>query len=429
MFRHLDGLPVGLRVELCVPATTGLDVVSGTILAVHRSVIFTIALAAASVLAPEVGAQVAPPVPQNAIERTADGFRVTRDGQSVEMSLQEPPPTPFEERERVVFRKDDRWVVWDSRGLSLRDGEHLRSSRLTDVPTSPRVFSEEEILENWLLVLGGIRTKEAQSLLGARRVGSLVYLLFDWKDIFGNSWLQALVKVDLDAPVLEWRYAGRFEGQAVSIDAPDDRLRVFGEEIGVVSRSGDAWGIATFDPSTETFAFRALGSGLVEVRSRSRGNAHFLESTPYGMTVIGRLHLPTGSVARLVETRGAIRLIDGEVPWVAVERNEQGRFLRNLETGAVVPVPIDAGIRRVGNSVLFWSPADRPNVAILVDPARWSVLANWSSTPVPPNGAQPGPLSAAANDLSRAEGRPVGRSSPTRNRPGPPWPPASRLPR
>lgn len=314
---------------------------------------------------------------------------MTRDGQTSAVRLQENAPPPVEERERVVFRKDDRWVVWDSRGLSLRDGERLRSSRLADVATSPRVFSEEQILENWLLVLGGIRTKEAHRLLGARRVGSLVYLLFDWQDIFGSSWLQAMVKVDLDAPVLEWRYAARLPGEAVAVDAPDDRLRVFGDQIGVVARSEEAWGIAVFDPVAETFNFRPMGTGLIELRNRAGGNAHFLEATNYGMTVIGRLHLPTGAMARLAETRGSIRLIDGDFPWIAVDRNDQGRFLRNLETGAVVPVPIDAGIRRVGSSVLYWSPSDRPTVAVLVDPARWSVLASWSPPTASPNGVRP----------------------------------------
>lgn len=288
-------------------------------------------------------------------------------------SLDEPSEKKWPDG-RVMFRKDDAYAVWDSRGLTTRNGSWVHSSQLTEIPVSPKIFTRDEIVKTNLLVQGGQRKRAASNLLGAFRDGTRVYLLVQWMDSEEKPWLEAISVVDLADERPKSRLIGRFAGTTLPIPPGENRLFLREGKIAVWMKTDEYWGLGLLDTESEAFDSIRVGSQLEAVGLASDRLGWFVERTDHPSQVLGRFHRTLLHRRDLIETRGSVRLMDRREPWIAVVHDDPGVFLQNLETGARIRLPADPGFRWTAFGVLVWSPRTKPTTATLYDPARWSKL-------------------------------------------------------
>lgn len=268
------------------------------------------------------------------------------------------------ESERVLFRKDAVYVVWDSRGLSIRNGEKKHSTRLPDVSLTPKLFSREEILQTKDLISKGVRTKYATSLAGAKRLGDDIYLLPRWQEKDGSTWLEALIHINLRDLDPHEELVGKFEGFSGATKPLDDRLFFMGEKPSVLGRKADGtYGLASYDPASSKFSYKEMGRNLVS--SWQVGATTFLcqERTTYGSRMLASVDVASGSRNELVETRGSISLLDYEKPYLVRMTKTQGEALHNLDTGAEVLLPKSPVIKRTKYGIQVMTKDDPTSVA------------------------------------------------------------------
>ncbi|MER3413319.1 MAG: hypothetical protein C4341_03600 [Armatimonadota bacterium] len=108
------------------------------------------------------------------------------------------PPRPAT---RKAFRFEDRWAVWDRRGLSIRVADRVRTFRLTDYVLHPKLWSRDEIVKTKALIDKGERNLEPSACAGAVQVGAQTFWIFQWSDKKGLVWMEVPLSVDLSEDV------------------------------------------------------------------------------------------------------------------------------------------------------------------------------------------------------------------------------------
>jgi hypothetical protein len=277
----------------------------------------------------------------------------------------------------VAFRRNETFAVWDERGLSLRHDKKLFTTKLPGLPVSPKLFSRDEILSNLRDFKSGHRTREADALSGAKRLGKDVYFLVRWDDSVGRPWLEALMRVDLTSNSPRPELVGKFEGISLGSKSIDDRLMILGTKLAILGRSGKNWNLDTYDPETGQFESDKLGDTLVAFALDSPGTGVFVEQTPYGTSRSGTVDLAEGSRRGVTESPGFTRFLDSKHPLLFIERRPTGSVLANGDTGALLSLDEDSGVARLGPYTVVWSPKVNPVKADLYDPERWEPVATW----------------------------------------------------
>lgn len=327
------------------------------------------------------------------IQFIEDGFRIQGAANRIWVPVRRLPMIP---RSAVSFRQGVKWAVWDERrGMTIRAGRFVKSSKLQDVPLSPKLFSREEILRTRSLISSGRRTREASALSGAKRLGDVVFLLARWEERDGRPWLESLISVDLAEKRPTWKLIGRFDGFTLADQPVDDKLLMLDGQLAVVARLPSGWGVARYDPKSTIFTSILIGQRLACYFPLSQRLGIALEPTGYGATVVRRVDLTAASTETLFETRGDIELVDASDPLLFILRRSGETLLHNADSGAEERIPSLSRVKRTDMGVLIWSPASSPTYAILYDPSRWSILARWNRVP-PPKSALAQPRSRSA---------------------------------
>lgn len=304
------------------------------------------------------------------------GSFVVRDGTTVERVplVSRVPPL-----KGVQYRQGERYAVWDDRGLTIRFGNKVVSTRLPDFPTHPKFFARDEIRESLKLMHQGVRIRNAAALSGSCMLGSKAYFLVRWTSKgTGAGWAECLAEVDFGAKAPGVRLVQRILGTSIATEPIEDRLIPLGGKLGVVCRNGQDWGLATISPSTGLSVFFPLGQGLQNYRRLYGSVIAFQERTPWGTTAVGRVELSTRSRRDLMETERLAYVLPGTDPLYAVLREDQSRWLRSLETGAEVPIPVDVRVWPCKAGIIVGSPAARPTSARLLEASGLQELAAWT---------------------------------------------------
>jgi hypothetical protein len=269
----------------------------------------------------------------------------------------------------VAYRRDDAWAVWDDRGLTVRRGKKVSSTKLGEIAVSPRAFSRDDIVRNLDLFQKGKRKKEADSLSGSLKFGTKCFFMPRWTSKEGDSWLEALVMVDLADEVPKPVFVGRFKGLTTSYRPIDEKLFFVKDKVAAITNEGETWGLSTFDQGATKFDFSPLGSNLM---SYYRGG-FFLEQTSYGTQIVGQIDLNSGLRKNLFETRSKMIAIKDGSPF-AVVRERGNTIVKNLRTGGQITHSANTYVTSLDNYVLVWT-RDRRTTAWLYDPAQWTQVA------------------------------------------------------
>ena len=313
------------------------------------------------------------------LSRSGSAFVVNDGNQKFTVPLERAGTKPST---AVVFRKGESYAVWDKeRGLSIRVGKQITSTWLPQLPVSSRLFDEAEMKANEEKVAKGELKPNATALAGSARIGDVTYFLVQWRDKASEPWLEALIKVDLadKKPIPE--LVGSFDGFSVSRAPIGDELASNADDLMLVARQGDTWGISRFRRRTRAFAFDVLGARLARSTNIAARTVVVEESMSYGSTLLARVYLPNGTRRNLLEVRGSIRLVDTQEPVLAQVTDNTGMTLINLDTGAEMRLPGQSHIERTPLGVIIASPVDKPTSALLYDPSRWDRIALWSAGP------------------------------------------------
>lgn len=287
-----------------------------------------------------------------------------------------PKPWPTE---KVLFRKDAAFAVWDSRGLSVRQRSWVFTSQLTEIALTPKLFSKEEIEVTKRLLAEGKRRLAASGVVGAMRDGAVVYFLAQWRETDGRPWLEALVKVDLSDPKPKPQLVGKFGGMSLDLRPGKSRLFVRDERPCIWSKSETTWGLESFDPDTNVFDLKPVGGKADTIELGAGRIGWFVERTEHPSRILGRWDSVTLNRRDLVETRGTIRLLADRPPWIAVIHEDEGAVLQNLESGGRFLLPDSAGFDWCAFGVLVWTPREKPAKAVLYEPSRWAELSRWTA--------------------------------------------------
>jgi hypothetical protein len=313
---------------------------------------------------------------------------IVRDGVYNESAPLKLPP--HEPKLSMLFRKNDTFAVWDERGLTIRVGSNVKSTKFPEIATSPRAFTREEILATQKEIKAGRRSKDVGALSGAIRVGSKVFFLGRWIDKNGKAWSEALIQVDLTEKFPKPKFISRIHALSLADKPLDDQMFVMDNRLSYVARNGNTWGVQQFDPRDGRFSFDELGDLLVDYdalpASTSRRNpvGLFVEKTLYGTTVAGRVDLHGRGRKTLAEARASMRFIDTSDPECVVLSIGKSAAIINTDTGAWYELPSPCSTRRTSRGVVIWTPVEQPKRAWLFDPVRWEVRAWWNADISPP---------------------------------------------
>lgn len=287
-------------------------------------------------------------------------------------------PEPAKLAKTVLFRKNQTFVVWDQRGLTVRVGKKARSTRLPEVAVTPRLFTREQILNTRARIKRGVRSANAAGVSGSYRIGNDIYFLLRWEEKSNQPWLEALVKVDLSQENPKPQLLGRYTGLSLANQEIDQRLFVKDGRLAAVTRVGPLWGVSAYDPKTKEFAYLPVGEKLQGFALIGKLTAVFIEGTAYGPSIVGRADLDTGERSVLFESRGFVRLLDHKLPPLFVINAEGKRMLKNSDTSAQLELSPEWDFARAGENIVAWTPPVNPKAAKLYKPQRWQVLASWA---------------------------------------------------
>lgn len=283
------------------------------------------------------------------------------------------------DREQVLFRKDDAFAVWDARGLTVRRGDKVHSTRMEDVSLSPKLFSKDQIENTKAMLKSGERQRGATALSGSVRVGADCYFLLRWENSQKQPWLEALVRVNLEEDSVKPQFLGSLLGMSLAKGPISDELGVpYGLVGAVVKTASGDWGVSTFSPDDGSFKLQKFGQGLERFQWTNARYGMYQEKSSYNTVVVGQLDLGANRRRNLMETYAAVEFLPGDGVTIAVWTADGKLFARNLDSAAEREFLPGTALRRTMKGVLAWYPSMEPKSAVLLDPVRWDELARWS---------------------------------------------------
>lgn len=390
----------GERVDLLILALPDFGVKATTISTVHFKLRLASFLVGVLCCACTALAQESPTL------RYANGTFIIRDSGK---TLRVPAISGRSLPNRVEYRKDEDYAVWDSRGLTIRKGARTKTSRLPDISLTPKLFSRDEIIANRELIAKGIRSKNADAVSGSKRIADKVYFLVRWDDKYGVPWLEALVEVDFANSDLQAKLLGKFDGLTTSNHKVDDLLFSDPGYLRIVGRRVDkAWGVSSYEVSAAKFSFKECGQDLLFIWRLGSQLALVEERTSYDSKVLARLDVDNGASRPLREFQGSATLVSPENPVILRLETPRADLVQNLDTSAELDIYQQETMVQAGGMVIVWPRSD-PTKAVLYDPKRWTRLATAAVVESSPEPAAP---ALHSHSRPKRHGQPEDRPSP-----------------
>ena len=190
--------------------------------------------------------------------------------------------------------------------------------------------------------------------------------------------MESLVSVDLAKPTFHPTLLARLPGLSLADKPIDDKLILLGNQMSIVARQKNDWGLATYEIGSKQFEFKEIGTGLESYTELSNRLGAFVEKTVYNTHVGGRVDLVSLTRRNLIEAKGTMRFVDNQQPLFALINHGDDTIIRNVDTGAETTLLSSVAMRRTNLGLVVWSPFKAPKRAWLYETSRWTPLATWT---------------------------------------------------
>lgn len=285
-----------------------------------------------------------------------------------------PPPKVFS------YHKGNLWVTFDPRGITLRVGNQVRSTKLPDLVSSPRFFSRDEIVDHLAKIDAGIVSRDCSQLGGWEEYNGKLYLSPRWIDANKAAWMQAIVSVDLKTTTPLYSIESVFLQPSISTLPIEDNLFRTDSGFATISTDGTQWGMTYIADGSKRGSFSACGTGTPTASPVPSGKViQFSEQTGYGTFIVGTVTVPEAERSDIVEVRAKAEFLDDDSRIVKVN-NPANVVLHNSASGLELTLPKDVGTRMTQSGVLVWTPAKAPKAAILYAVDTLRAVSKWPST-------------------------------------------------
>ena len=307
----------------------------------------------------------------------ADGIFTILDGQdaaTVPLSSGD-PPVPVA-GDRLSLEVGGTLITFDQRGLGIRYGSKGGFTGLGYMPTTPKLFTREEIVHNVELIESGARQFKVSALSGFEVVDDVLYLWLRWDDKDGEPWLETLVNIDTSGDAPKVNLIGRFDGFSFTRGTVADELHAMRGSLVVMTRTEAGFGVGEYNLESGEVTYRRVAD-RDEVCRRVGARFYTLRRTETGMTTVGIVEPFLARYRPILETRGAI--VRSNLSSALVLQEGEALTLVSIDSGARRELPADAAYAETALGVLVWSPAKNPASAELIEPEGWSVVAEWTA--------------------------------------------------
>ena len=307
----------------------------------------------------------------------ADGVFTIKEGDSTVTVPLSVAALPLDiKADKLSMHVSGTYITFDQRGLGIQYADKGGFTSLGYMPTTPKLFTKEQILQNAELIDSGERTAKVSAVSGYEIVGETVYMLMRWDDKRGVPWLETLVSIDASGEAPKVNLIGRFIGYTSARGPVRDELYSAGERLFAVTRSESGFGVGDYSTTDKKIGYRIIPGVIDRIALFGK---HFLSEskTAYGTTIVGLFDPATLSHRTVLETRG--ELMPSHLQ-SAIRVKENGvSYYQSLSTGALFEVSSGWSYAETKAGVLAWSPASAPTQAKLIEPNGWIVIATWAS--------------------------------------------------
>ena len=306
----------------------------------------------------------------------ADGLFTIRDGGDTVNVPLSAAASPLEiSADRLSMEVSGTLITFDQRGLGIQYGERGGFTGLGYMPTTPKLFTREQILRNAELIDSGERQAKVSSVSGFEIVGDTVYLLMRWDDKRGDPWLETLVYIDSSGEAPKVNLVGRFVGFTFAKGVVSDELHGTGGRLYAVTRSESGFGIGDYSPADQKVDYRIV-PGVVDTITLFGDRFLTERTTVYGTTLVGVLDPLTLAHRTVLETRGEV-VVSGLISSLQIKEDGVSSFVA-LGSGAKIEVESGCAYADTQFGVLKWYPADAPEKAELLETGGWTRVASWT---------------------------------------------------
>lgn len=305
-------------------------------------------------------------------------FQVTDAQGSQTVGLKAPLPQKL-----TTFRYavKDVEITWKDKKLVYKKGAKATAARLADVLTSPKYFEKDEILQTQFLIQTGKRFASPDGLSGVERIGQVLYFVTHWVQQEQGVWLHALIKIDLAARAPAFQVVGVSTAGPYQVQQVDNLFTTAGG-MTLAAQATDHWATITWDLKSGESSQATGGRGQASLFPlEGQRSLQFVERTSYGSLIAGSFDVGSEMRTNLTESRHPINFIGPRTDVVRIE--EPGRVvLRNTDSGLELVLPKDVGTRAARAGVVVWTPADKPQTAVLYSVNTLRAITRWNAKPV-----------------------------------------------
>lgn len=276
-------------------------------------------------------------------------------------------------------------VYFDGNKLTVRKGKYARSTQFPDIPTSPRLFSKEQIQETVQTIESGAMSRAASAITGYELLGNSLVLMLRW-NAHGKPAFEALVSFDLSAAQPWFKVLYKMPGISLTPVATkvSDELFVEGGRLGSIGRQGERWGLSTWDLQEQFIRFFPMGNGLARysIPDKDIKRVLFVERTEYGTWLAGSVELNTLDRTDVAESRDKVSFVSAEPAILRIDSTQSCR-IRYADSGLEQQFAPWTAARLTKAGLLTWRAAQAPTNAVLYAKDSWKPVAEWAAAAKP----------------------------------------------
>lgn len=292
-----------------------------------------------------------------------------------------PKETP--QAKKFDFVDGDFRIFWDGKQMTVRLGKYQRSTKFVDIPTSPRLFSKEQIMDTIRSVDTGEMSLEASALAGHELIGEEMYLLLRWNREDKKPGFEALVRINMSEKTPWFKVMGKLPGTSKATGVVSDELFMENKRLAAVAEQGEGkWGLATWDLDESYMRYFPLGTNLFRysIPGKAPEKLMFVERTTYGTYLGGEIELAEKERVDLAESRDKISFVSSDPVVVRFDSPEQCR-IRFINSSLERTFAPWTAARMTKQGLLTWLPSSTPTQAAFFYPDNWTLQGKWFAKP------------------------------------------------